>query len=753
MSWQSAVCFLITVFFSIYTWSSPCHLFASDEVPKKVLFLSSYHPGFPTFFQQVEGIKSTLEDKSILLDIEFMDSKRFPDSENLDAFYHSLSNKLSKLEPYDILITGDDNALSFVIERQEELFLHIPIVFMGVNNLAKAMEQNSNPFITGIVESVSMLETLETITRLHPEAKQIIALVDGTPSGQGDLTTFYSFREKLSPVVLSDISLTNLSFDEFATRLADLGEKDIALLLSAYRDKNSKSLLFHESLQLINRSLSRPLYHLWFHGMGDGILGGKVISHYEQGKAAADIALEILGGRQVSEIPVTNKSPNVYIFDYREMQRFNLEISDLPQGSIIFNQPHSYYQEHKTLIWTCLGIFFGYSLLVFVMWINIRRRKIVQEALKVSEERVRLLLDSTAEAIYGIDTKGDCVFCNPACLTLLGYEHEADLLGKNIHNLLHHHRKNGTEYPEEDCLIFQAFRKGEGVHVDDEVLWRSDGCSFDAEYTSYPMHKNGALIGTVVAFHDISERKKTETALIDAKKSAEQASQIKSEFLAKISHEIRTPMTVFMSAIEHLIDIDKNTEHQKVLDLANLSSQRLYNLLEEILDFSKIEEQKLELNEEKYELRVCIRDTLRLMHDIAKSKGLSLESEISQSVPVSVVGDEYRVSQILLNLIGNAIKFTEKGVVKVSVDLDGSNLVFKVSDTGMGIPAENHESIFEAFKQVDNSITRKYGGAGLGLSIVKGLVELMGGSITVQSQPGEGSAFTFKLPNNTVVQT
>ena len=746
MSWHSAVFFLLTVFFSIYAWIAPCHLSASDEAPKKILFLSSYHPGFPTFFQQVEGIKSAFEDKSILLDIEFMDSKRFPGSENLDAFHRALSNKLSKLESYDILITGDDNALSFVIDRQQELFFHIPVVFMGVNNVAKAMEQNTNPFITGVVESVSMEETLETITRLHPEAKRIIALVDGTPSGQGDLTTFYSFKETFAPVVLSEIALTDFSFDEFAMQLASLGGEDIVLLLSAYRDKNSKALLFHESLQLIKTSLPRPLYHLWLHGMGNGVLGGKVISHYKQGKAAANIALEVLSGRQIGDIPVTKKSPNSYIFDYKEMQRFDLEVSSLPQGSIIFNQPQSYYQEHKKLIWTCFVIFVGYSLLLFVMWINIGRRKRAQEALKVSEERVRLLLDSTAEAIYGVDTKGACVFCNPACLTLLGYKREADLLGKNIHNLIHRHRKDGTEYPEEECLVYMAFRKGEGVHVDDEVLWRADGHSFDAEYTSYPMKKNGTPIGSVVAFHDISERKKTETALIDAKKAAEEASQLKSEFLAKISHEVRTPITVFMSAIEHLIDIDKDTDHQKVLDLANLSSQRLYILVEEILDFSKIEDQKLELNEENFELRVCLKDTLRLMHGKAKEKGLSLESEISQNVPVSVVGDEYRVGQILLNLIGNAIKFTEKGWVKVSVNLDNSNLVFKVCDTGMGIPAEKQESIFEVFKQADNSITRKYGGAGLGLAISRGLVELMGGSITVQSQPGEGSTFTFNLP-------
>ncbi len=332
---------------------------------------------------------------------------------------------------------------------------------------------------------------------------------------------------------------------------------------------------------------------------------------------------------------------------------------------------------------------------------------------------------------------------------LLGYNFETDLLGKNIHNLIHHHRKDGTEYPEEECLVLLAFRKGEGVHCDNEVLWRADGSSFDAEYTSYPMRKKGKLIGSVVAFHDISERKKNEEALIEAKREAEEVSKIKSDFIAKISHEIRTPMTVFMSAIEHLMDIDKDPSHQKILELAELSSKRLHTLVEEILDFSKIEDRKMELFEEEFHVRECLDDVLRLMQTKASSKGLRLEAKVSQNVPDKIEGDEYRIGQILLNLVGNAIKFTEKGAVTVSLNLHDQDLVFEVTDTGMGIPDEKLESIFEDFKQGDNSITRSHGGAGLGLAISKGLIQLMGGKITVNSQLGQGSTFTFNLPIKT----
>jgi PAS domain S-box-containing protein len=378
-----------------------------------------------------------------------------------------------------------------------------------------------------------------------------------------------------------------------------------------------------------------------------------------------------------------------------------------------------------------------------------KHQKITESGLRESEEKFRLLLNSTAEAIYGLDTKGNCIFCNPACLEILGYEREDHLIGKNMHDLIHHHRIDGAEYLVEECKTYLAFRNGEGVHVDNEVLWRADGSPFDAEYTSHPMRKGKEVVGSVVAFHNITERKKAQNALVEAKKSAENANQAKGEFLAKISHEIRTPMTVFMSATEHLLDIDKDPEHREVLELAELSSQRLYTLIEAVLDFSKIEVQKLELYEEKFDLRKCLQNPLKMMQPKANKKNISLELEVSPDVPKNIVGDEYRLGQILLNLIGNAIKFTEEGEVKISVNLLDNNLVFNVSDTGTGIPEEKLESIFEDFIQADNSITRKYGGAGLGLAISRGLVELMGGRINVQSQLGQGSTFTFNLPMKT----
>jgi ABC-type uncharacterized transport system substrate-binding protein len=214
-----------------------CLLFCSSlwaAEPHRVLFISAYHPAFPTFYQQVEGIKSAFDEKSILLDIEFMDTKRFPGRETFETFHRALTAKLSRIRPYDAIIVGDDNALSFALEHQGELFPEEPIVFFGVNNVDLALDQNANPFTTGVVETVSMKETLEVMLKLHPDARRVVALVDDLPSGQGDLKTFFRYREEFAPVDFSELSLSELSFESFAKKLQALGNRDIVLLLSAY---------------------------------------------------------------------------------------------------------------------------------------------------------------------------------------------------------------------------------------------------------------------------------------------------------------------------------------------------------------------------------------------------------------------------------------------------------------------------------------------------------------------------------------
>ncbi|MGD0037328.1 MAG: PAS domain S-box protein [Bacteroidota bacterium] len=384
---------------------------------------------------------------------------------------------------------------------------------------------------------------------------------------------------------------------------------------------------------------------------------------------------------------------------------------------------------------------------------DITEHKKAQEALRESEDQILLLLNSTAEAIYGIDLDGNCTFCNNACVQMLGYKNTNELLGKNMHWQIHSKYANGIPFPIEECRIFQAFRKGEKSHVEDDVLWKADGTSFPAEYWSHPERRDGKIVGAVVTFLDITERKKTEEALKRAKQIAEEATRAKSAFLATMSHEIRTPMNGVIGMTDLLLQTPLTPEQKDFVSTLQVSGESLLTIIDDILDFSKIESGKLELEKNPFELKMCIEDVLTLFSTKVSQKKLDLLYWIDPQVPQFIVGDIQRIRQILVNLVGNAIKFTEQGEVYVSAKLlwslgDQLELNFTVKDTGMGIPADKIDMLFKAFSQVDSSTTRRFGGTGLGLAISKSLTELMGGTIRVESEWGKGSTFLFTIKSS-----
>jgi two-component system, sensor histidine kinase and response regulator len=369
-----------------------------------------------------------------------------------------------------------------------------------------------------------------------------------------------------------------------------------------------------------------------------------------------------------------------------------------------------------------------------------------EEALRESEERFRGTFENAGVGIAHTHSTGRLLRVNEKFCAIVGYP-RAELLQKTFRDITH---------PDDMTVSVGSLgmlMRGESAVVRHEKRYvRKDGAPVWVElFTSLQRDAAGQPAYAIAVVQDISERRRLDAELRHAKEAAEAANRAKDEFLANVSHEIRTPMNAIMGLTSLVLETDLNDGQRQSLVTVKSAANNLLGIINDLLDFSKIEAGKLELDLGEFWLRATVGDTLRALAVRAHQKGLELVSNVQSDVPDALIGDAGRLRQVLLNLIGNAIKFTEKGEVVVQVRaisdvapaIDDVHLLFTVRDTGIGIPKEKQATIFRAFEQEDSSTTRKYGGTGLGLTISAQLAGLMGGRIDVESEPGRGSTFSF----------
>ena len=518
---------------------------------------------------------------------------------------------------------------------------------------------------------------------------------------------------------------------------------------------------------------------------------------------------------------------------------------------------------------------------------NALRFALESEERRQAEERNRLILESSSEGIFGTDVEGRITFVNAAACRMLGFTPE-ELIGQPSHAAFHHHRPDGGEYPKEQCPMFAAYTHGKASRIDDEFLWRKDGTGVPVEYGATPILKHDVVVGSVISFTDITERKaaavelkkrsdelqqinfKADSALdltkagywhipldgsgwynsseravrifgdppvtdhrytlehwmkhvqlgdeaaakitaenfeaavsgkipvydavyayqrpvdgrvvwihalghvvkdangkptdmfgvtqditdfkllemeiVGAKQKAEEATQMKSMFLANMSHEIRTPMNAIIGLSHLALKTPLNAKQRDYVSKVHNAGTSLLAIINDILDFSKIEAGKLDLESTDFKLDEVISSVTTLTAQKAHEKGLEFLAHVAPGLPEVLLGDPLRLGQILTNFVNNAVKFTEKGEIRLEIEQvertgEKVQLKFSVRDSGIGMTKEQAAKLFQPFTQADMSTTRKHGGTGLGLTICRRLVELMGGRIWVESEPGAGTTF------------
>jgi PAS domain S-box-containing protein len=380
--------------------------------------------------------------------------------------------------------------------------------------------------------------------------------------------------------------------------------------------------------------------------------------------------------------------------------------------------------------------------------IDVTEQHEAEEALRQATRQRELILESVGDGIYGIDLDGRLTFINQAAARALGYTPD-QLTGRDIHEVIHHSHADGTPYSKATSPILLSMRRSESIRMSDEVFWRQDGTAIPVEYSATPLIEEGQISGMVVAFQDVSERRRLE--------------KMKDEFISTVSHELRTPLTSLRGSLGLLSSgtLDKRPEKQReMIQMAIGNCDRLVRLVNNILDFDGVERGKLPLSRDPVQASDLLRRAADVAHTAATQAYITFRID---SAPVAVLADEERILQVLNELVSNAIKFSPpettirlaaqpsdespSGFGPQGPGLSGTRAVcFIVEDQGRGIAPEKLERIFDRFQQGDASDSRALGGTGLGLALCRSIVEQHGGRIWVESKPGQGSRFLFTLP-------
>lgn len=601
---------------------------AYGDEKKQILFISSYNPNFISFNDQIAGVEEGI-DGDVEIQIEYMDFRTFSDYTNEENFYKLLEYKISNYDNFDAIILADDKALRFGMEYKDDLFKDIPMVFLGVSN-NKDIDRAINDYgIYGVAEIYNIEDTLNTALELNEDSKNVI-LLDGSSTENIENDIFKNIDEnmvqeyalKYPDKNFETIYSSNMTYEKFIDTLKSFTEDDIVISVYPYLFSDGEKITYKDLIELMKNNIQEnvPVYGILTYGIGDGFLGGKVVSHYTQGKEAGIIVNKLLSGETSKDISVISSDINEYMFDYNKLKAMGIKENNLPEYSIIVNKKQSFLEKYKTLIL-------------------------------------------------------------PISLAILGLF--AIIVALVIHSL---------------------------------------------------------------------DQKEYEKEILKAKSIAEAANKSKDHFISNISHELRTPVAVIISANQLLkLKMDKYSFEEKgnlteKLNIIDKNCYRLMRLVNNIIDVAKIDANFMKVNVKNLNAIELLEDLVMSVIPYAENKNVNIIFD-TEKEEVLMALDREKMERIVLNLLSNAIKFSnEGGNIFFNIYLEDNNLVFCVADNGIGIEEKDLEKIFEKFIQVDETMTRKNEGSGIGLSLAKSFVELHKGKIYVESVPNEGSKFTVKLP-------
>ncbi len=722
---------------------------AQDASPiparRSVLILHSYHHGFTWSDNISAGIREAFsghtEDVELLF--EFMDTRHISSGPYFDALERLLGIKYAD-RTIEVIVAADDHALNFMLTRGERLFPGVPLVFCSVTGYQPSMREGRQ--LTGLQETLAIEETLATALALHPGTREVAVITDLTRTGQAlkakAEAAFAPYRSRVSFRYLEDLTVDGLEEE-----VAELPPGTIVFLFIFSRDREGRVFSHEQNLHLLARHCRVPIYSVWEFYLGHGIVGGKLCSGRAEGRMVGELALRILNGASASAIPL-GRSPTLYLFDHRELERFGISRDRLPDGSTVKFAPFSAYEAYKPLIWGAIAIFAVLLGLVGMLIANILRRRRVQHALRDREEDLRITLDSIGDAVIATDDAGRVTRMNPVAQELTGWP-RVEAAGRpleEIFKILSARTRGPTENPLQRIL-----REGDVVGLaNDTLLVARDGTERQIADSGAPIRDpDGKITGVVLVFRDVTERYRLEEQLRHAQKMDSIG-----QLAGGIAHDFNNMLGGVLGYADllatRLSDNKKLRSHaENIIDTA----ERAADLTDKLLAFSR----KGQLEIVPVDVHACIRNALAIL-------GRSIDRRITlhtdfQARRTVVNGDSGQLQNAILNLGVNARDAMPRGGTATfrteNAYLDepacasspfdvvpGEYVAIHVIDTGIGMTPEVAERIFEPF-----FTTKGVGeGTGLGLATVYGTVKDHTGCLTVYSEPGRGTAFHLYLP-------
>lgn len=717
------------------------YLFASS---KEVLLIHSYHKGYIW----TDDISKTIEKnfkplKDVELTTIYMDTKRIDTPEYITNLAKLYKQQFEDRK-FDLIIISDNNAFDFMIKYHEYLFKDVPVVFCGINNFDKVLlhENDMKDIMTGVAEEVDVEKNIELISKLHPNLKNLLIINDKSATGNAvkrDLNPIIEKYQKKFNIEYTD----NLEISNLKKKVSNLDKKNsVILFVLLFKDTTGKYFTYKQSFQEVKKVSEVPIYGLWDFYLNDGIVGGLLTSAVAQGEAVSKMALEILNGKKTTDIPILEKSPNLYMFDYNELKKFDINISDYVNDPIIINEPSSVYKQHYKFFIISILIILTLSIIVLILKANIQRREKVELALSNRLEFDKVLLDTIPNPIYYKNIDGKFLGCNTSFETLVNSSRD-EIIGKTAFDFFPY--KIALSNTKIDKELLQTFSTSTS-----EFTFYTPSNEMKHIILNKAVYKNidGTVGGIVCIMDDITERIQQKQFLIQQSKLAEMG-----DMIAAIAHQWNEPL-VELSALVQDIQTSyllNELKEVNVKDFVNDSMVQIKYMSKTLSDFRNF------LKPSTKKKLFSISKALNEINEIIGKQIFYSNIKMSfnyknENEELLIYGYENEFKQVLLNLINNAKNkivenfkdSQEHAKIDINIERCQNYNTIEIIDNGGKIDEKIINSIFEPY------FTTKESGTGLGLYMAKVIVEdKMRGSIKVRNE-GENVVFTIKLPHKKV---